>query len=277
MKINPLPGFGYEVEGVAVSHMVAVDFQRLRSTFAKAGLVVIRDQHLSEQEHLAFARRFGNININRFFTPHPDFPEIALVIKKPEQHGVIGGEWHTDHSYDLAPAMGSLLLARTVPPSGGDTLFASTYGVLDRLPAKIRERLFDLQAVHSARHVFGSAYLPNGGDRLGNSKVADELPDQVHPVIIRHPLSGKPALFVNPQFTVRLGGCSPDESAELLRLIAGIATDPVHLARVKWREGSMTIWDNRATWHCALDDYPGHTRIMHRITVEGCLLQRAEP
>ncbi len=111
---------------------------------------------MTPEQHIAVARRFGEININRFFTHADGYPEIALVSKEPDQTANIGGGWHTDHSYDVRPALGSMLYAREVPPSGGDTLFASMYAAYDALSDGLKQTLSGLRAVHSSRHVFGA-------------------------------------------------------------------------------------------------------------------------
>ena len=124
-------------------------------------MVFFRDQTLTPEQHIRLARQFGDINVNRFFSHAEGYPEIALVVKEPQQTKNIGGGWHTDHSYDQVPAMGSLLYARETPPTGGDTLFASMYAAYDALSDGLKQTLAGLRAVHSSRHVFGAEA---GGD-----------------------------------------------------------------------------------------------------------------
>lgn len=196
---------------------------------------------------------------------------IAEVRKEPDQQKNIGGSWHTDHSYDLAPAMGSILYAREVPDSGGDTLFASMYLAYEALSDGLKETLEGLNAVHSSRHVFGhkTEYTGDGGykGRYNNPELATQ--DAVHPVIIRHPDSGRKALYVNPGFTLRFEGWTDEESKPLLNYLYQHAVRPEFTCRFKWQNGSIAFWDNRATMHYALNDYQGQRRLMHRITVEG--------
>jgi len=215
--------------------------------------------------------------VNRFFQAHPDYPEVALVIKEPDQAYNIGGGWHTDHSYDEIPALGSILAARELPATGGDTWFVSMYDVLDQLSAGMRKALEQMRAVHSAHHVFGSQNSGQGefGGRIGNSASADVLDDPVHPVIIQHPLSGRPTLYVNPGFTLRFEGWTEEESAPLLEFLYSQATRNENITRFNWQPGSIAFWDNRATWHFAQNDYQGLRREMHRITIEGCKLEAA--
>ena len=277
MNVDYLDNCGAEVTGVDLSRLNTGDEQQLRQAFADTGLLLIRDQHINEAQHRAFAKRWGSININRFFEAHPEHPDIAMVRKEPDQEINIGEIWHTDHSYDQVPALGSVLVARELPQSGGDTCFASMYRACEGLSEGLRSTLLGLRAVHSARHVFGSSRdydrEAETGGRLGNASAADALEDAVHPVIIEHPLSGKPALYVNPQFTVRFEGWTREESLPLLEYLYEHATRDEYVTRFHWEPGSIAFWDNRATWHRALNDYHGQRRVMHRITLDGCSLE----
>jgi taurine dioxygenase len=276
LNIRTLDGVGAEITGVDLTHMDAHTFTAVQAAFNEHGLVFFRDQSLTEDDHIAFAERFGQINVNRFFASHPDYLQIAMVAKEPDQTENIGGGWHTDHSYDHEPALGSILVARELPPSGGDTHFASMYATYDALSPGLQKTLENLNAVHSAKHIFGGAteHMQSGeyGGRVGNAEATEQLTDPVHPVVIRHPLSGKKALYVNPGFTLHFEGWTSEESRPLLKYLYGIATQEAHIHRFHWKPGSVAFWDNRATWHFAQNDYPGHRRIMHRITVEGCAL-----
>jgi taurine dioxygenase len=263
-----------ELDLTSLSDAVVAELNRARGEY---GVLFFRDQVLSEADHVAVAERFGRINVNRFFTAVDGVPQIAEVRKEPEQIANIGGGWHTDHSYDEAPAMGSILYAREVPEVGGDTIFASMYAAYDSLSEGMKSMLCSLNAVHSSRHVFGArAERPADlATRLGNQ--ADATQDAVHPMVIRHPLSGRPALYVNPGFTLRIQGWTAEESAPLLGFLYAHATRPEHTYRFQWAPGSVAFWDNRATWHYALNDYHGERRLMHRITLEGEALAAADP
>jgi taurine dioxygenase len=276
MDISNLAGVGAEITGVDVSNLTDNEFKGISSAFSENGLVFFRDQKLSEEDHIIFARRFGEININRFFKANDQYPEIAMVTKEASQEENIGGGWHTDHSYDQEPALGSILVARALPTSGGDTWFTSMYSAYESLSDGLKKTLEGLRAVHSARHVFGSDAGYNSADtvegRIGNSKEADSLADPIHPVVIKHPLSGKKALYVNAAFTRHFEGWSIEESQPLLNYLYGVAIKDEFVTKFEWRPGSIAFWDNRATWHYALNDYHGQRREMHRITLEGCAL-----
>jgi taurine dioxygenase len=235
-------------------------------------VIFLRDQEITPAQHIAFAERWGQINVNRFFKANTDYPVIAEVLKEADQKANIGSAWHTDHSYDERPAMGSILYAREVPSVGGDTLFASMYAAYDALSEGLKKMLLAMRAEHSSRHAFGdlayfNADLDDLGDRLGNTAAATQ--DATHPVIIRHPLSGRAALYVNGDFTVKFEDWRKDESQPLLDYLYAHARQNEFTCRFHWRKGSIAIWDNRATHHCALNDYQGERRLMHRITIEG--------
>jgi taurine dioxygenase len=265
------PAVGAEIGGVDLGQPLSADtVDEIRHALFEFGVVFFRDQTLTPEQHVGFARRFGDINVNRFFKPVDGYPMIAEVRKEPDQQQNIGGNWHTDHSYDLAPALGSLLYAREVPETGGDTLFASMYAAYAALSDGLKGTLEGLQALHSSRHVFGVATYAERGDlkgRVANPEAATQ--DAVHPVVVRHPGSGRKALYVNPAFTVRFVGWTDEESRPLLQYLYQHAARPEFTCRFQWRPGSMAFWDNRCTWHYALNDYHGHRRLMHRITIEG--------
>ncbi|WP_428487307.1 TauD/TfdA dioxygenase family protein [Rhodopila sp.] len=269
IRVSPVGAtVGAEIAGVNLAEpLIDQAVATIRLTLADRGVVFFRDQTLRQDQHIALARQFGAININRFFAHVENYPEIALVVKEPRQTRNIGGGWHTDHSYDQIPAMGSMLYAREVPPTGGDTLFASMYAAYDALSDGLKQTLLGLRAVHSSRHVFGVARDDMKG-RIGNAELATQ--DAVHPVVITHPDSGRKALYVNPGFTLRFDGWTDEESRPLLDLLYRHAARPEFTCRFAWRTGSMAFWDNRSTWHYALNDYQGERRLMHRITLEGC-------
>jgi taurine dioxygenase len=271
LSVHPVSSaVGAEIAGIDLSEPIPPTARDLiRHTLADRGVVFFRDQTLTPEQHIGLASQFGTININRFFAHADGYPEIALVAKEPHQTKNIGGGWHTDHSYDDIPALGSMLYAKEVPPVGGDTLFASMYAAYDALSAGLKRTLSSLRAVHSSRHVFRTVDEDLKG-RFRNAEAA--VQDAVHPVVITHPESGRKALYVNPGFTLRFEGWTDEESKPLLTFLYQHAVRPEFAYRFVWRNGSIAFWDNRATWHYAVNDYHGARRLMHRITIEGCEL-----
>ena len=264
------PAIGAEILGVDLSRPLTLEETgELREALNEHGVIFFRDQELTPEQHIAFAERFAPINVNRFFRSAPGHPQIAEVRKEPDQTTNIGGGWHTDHSYDEAPALGSILLAREVPDHGGDTMFASMHHAYAALSDGLKRTLEGLRAVHSSRHVFGAAarYARETAGRIGNAERANQ--DAVHPVVVRHPETGRKTLYVNAAFTTHFEGWTEKESRPLLDYLYAHAAQPQFHMRFQWRKGSIAFWDNRATWHFAINDYHGERRLMHRITLEG--------
>jgi len=276
IKVTPLSRFvGAEVSGVEIARGLSdQQFLELWQAFVKHSVIFIRNQNITPDEHIEFAKRWGEISVNRFFQAVDSHPVIAEVRKEAHQKLNIGSTWHTDHSYDQVPAMGSILYARVVPKLGGDTLFSSMYAAYEHLSDGMKNTLLRMRAEHSSRHAFGEAAyigLDEVEGRLSNA--AEATQDAVHPVIIKHPLSGKSALYVNGEFTVKFEGWSKEESQPLLDYLYSHAYKNEFTCRFKWTQGSLAIWDNRATQHCALNDYDGEQRLMHRITISGGCLE----
>src|SRR6202023_3869326 len=222
IQVTPLAAqVGVEISGVDLATPPGEPgLAEIRRALGEYGVVFFRDQQLSPEQHIAFARCFGEIDINRFFATVPGYPMIAEVRKQPEQQRNIGNGWHTEHSYDEAPALGSMLYAREVPQTGGDTLFASMYAAYDALSDGLKATLETLRACHSSRHVFGAEAVARRGDlngRIGNPELATQ--DAVHPVVIRHPETGRKALYVNPGFTLRFEGWTDEEARPLLEYL----------------------------------------------------------
>jgi taurine dioxygenase len=271
LEIERLPGCGVKIHDLDVRDAGAGTIAAIRRAVFDHGVVFFEDQKLDPESQIAFARRIAPIVVNRYFPKTERWPEIAKVEKAEDQRSNIGGGWHTDHSYDAIPAMGSVLLAVETPPTGGDTLFADMYAAYDALDRAMKARLAGLSARHASAHVFGEAGGYAATDRPELSGHA-ETPEAVHPVVITHPGSGKKALYVNPTFTREIVGMAADESHALLTTLYAHALNREFVGRFSWRPGSMAIWDNRCTWHHALNDYHGHRRLMHRITLDGVAL-----
>ena len=275
INVKPLSGnIGAEIDGVNLKKISKEQFKEIKIVFGKYGVIFFRNQNLSPEEEIIFAELWGEININRFFTNLEGYPKIALVSKEPDQKKNIGGAWHTDHTYDLEPAMGSILFAHQVPKKGGDTLFSSMYAAYETLSDGLKDTLKNMYGSHSSRHVFGTSRAERNDDTVGRIINSDKAKqDAIHPVVITHPQTGKKALFVNPTFTLGFDGWSDEESKPLLSYLYSHATKPEFTCRFKWEEGSIAFWDNRSTWHLAVNDYNGQRRLMHRITINGTRLK----
>lgn len=260
---------GMEAHGVDLRHIGDGELAMLQDAVFTHGVVYVPDQQLTPEDHIAFARRFGDIDLNAYFPANGGYPEIAEVRKAENQQTNIGGGWHTDHSYDQIPAMGSILVARETPPTGGDTLFASMGAAFDSLSDERKDLLRTLRAVHSADHIYKADGLYAQTDQAADLKGHDVRTLAVHPVVIRHPRTGRETLYVNRAFTLHIEGWAPAESTALLNELYEVGEREKFHCRVQWAPGGVAIWDNRATWHYAMNDYHGHRRLMHRITISG--------
>lgn len=262
-KIQKMAGnCGARLSGVRLSCASQSDLEEMRNALFEHGVITLPEQHLSPSEHIALAEFFGEIDVNRFFTPVLEYPMIAEVRTSAEQTQVVGGTWHTDHSYDPAPAMCSILSARELPPFGGDTHFASMTAACNALSPGLRDMLKTIRAWHSDGSFADS--------KVGLESKPEAFRDPVlHPVIVKHPETGKACVYVNGDFTTHFEGWTKEESASLLSYLYAFVTQPIFTARVIWEPGMVAIWDNRLVQHYATADYSGHTRLMHRITIKG--------
>ena len=274
--ITPLSDqVGVEITGVDLAAPIGdAAFAELRDAFDHNALVVFRDQHLTPEQHITFSRRFGDLEVYplRQFTL-ADHPEILIVSNVYEDGRPIGltdagSYWHSDSSYRPEPSLGSLLFARELPAQGGDTLFVSAHAAYDALPARVQERIGGLDAEHDYawRNTIQSAHGTR--PQLDDAQRA-ATPPAVHPVVTVHPVTGRPALFVNEAFTTRILGIPEAESRALLEILLEHVQRPEGIYRHAWRPGDLVFWDNRATQHHATGCPPEMRRVMYRTTVKG--------
>ncbi|MGB1139703.1 MAG: TauD/TfdA dioxygenase family protein [Halioglobus sp.] len=270
MKIEPFSeGCGVLVSDVQLAQLSDAEVDDLKSEFVVHGVLFFREQQLPPEEHLRFAHRFGDIVKNKFFSHDDAWPDIAEVRKDPDQETNLGGGWHTDHSYDGEPALGSILVARELPTSGGDTCFADLANAYEGLSDGLKATLETLEAVHCNEHVYGEKGYYQNTDLSRYIGGTGDVGQAVHPVVVRHPESGRKILYVNPGFTLSFVGWTPQESQALLGYLYSQVNQPQHTCQFNWQPGSVAIWDNRSTWHYAMNDYQGEARLMHRITLAG--------
>ena len=263
------PECGVEISGVQLAEARGDTLEAIKRAIWEHGVAVFRDQQLEPEAQIDFARAWGGIDINAYFPLDQKWPEIAIVRKRADQETNIGGAWHTDHSYDQVPAMGSILAARILPPSGGDTLFSHMGAAYDALSDELKAAIENLSAFHTADHVYQEGGIYAQTDQGADLRGHDVRTGATHPVVIRHPQTGRRLLYVNPGFTIHFAGQTRAQSLPLLQQLWAEAMNPAHQCRVEWQPGTVTIWDNRTTWHNALNDYHGHARELHRITLTG--------
>ncbi|WP_084420579.1 TauD/TfdA dioxygenase family protein [Henriciella litoralis] len=272
IEIKPISGaLGAEIAGVSLADELSNEaFNKVHQAFLDHHVIFFRGQHdLTPEHHKAFGRRFGTLNVHPYVKGMADHPEIMEIIKEPEEKTNFGGGWHTDMSFLEEPALGSILHAIEVPPYGGDTLWANQHMAYETLSDGLKETLSGLTAIHSAKGEYG----PKGQSALGRQSMetsaAPDAPEFEHPVVRTHPETGRKALYVNPAFTMRFKGWTRKESRPLLNYLFEHCQREEFTCRFRWEAGSVAFWDNRSTWHFALNDYQGHRRHMRRVTVDG--------
>jgi taurine dioxygenase len=268
--VHPIAGaLGAEISGVDLSvDLDDATVAALRGAWLGHLVLFFRDQDLSPARFLAFARRFGEVVEYPFVRGLDEAPEVIPVLKLEHERVNFGGVWHSDTAYLDVPPMASLLIAREVPPAGGDTLFANMYLAYEALSGGMRGIVDGLVAINSSAKADASRTRE---DRTRDSGRADAKPEYVaaHPAVRVHPETGRRALYVNAAHTVGFEGLTDAESAPILDYLFRHQARPEFTCRFRWRPGSIAFWDNRCAQHNAINDYQGHRRLMHRVTLAG--------
>jgi taurine dioxygenase len=277
-EIRPLPGpLGAEVIGLSLDVPPDNnDIDRIRRAFLDHHVLVFRDMRITPEQHIAFSRRFGPLQVhvlNQFhLAGHPEILIVSNVVEngKPIGLGDAGADWHSDLSYKETPSLGSLLHAQELPRDEGDTLFANMVLAYDTLPPDVRRTLQDRTAIHSYVYRYNRLRALGGGWRpaLTAEQIA-QVPEVEHPVIRTHPETGRKALFVSEGFTARIVGLPDDESRALLDYLHTHSVKPEHVYTHRWQPHDLVFWDNRAVTHFAPGCPGDQRRTLYRTTVEG--------
>ncbi len=264
LDIQPLtPAIGAEIHGVDLGAPdIKSRIPEIRAALLKHGVIFFRDQELTQEQHIAFARGFGDLEIHPATPKDQPNPEVLRIAHGPDSRGQ-ENNWHSDVTWRECPSLGSILLAREVPECGGDTLFANMHLAYERLSEQMQRFCEGLTAVHDIARVFAK--------RLGKAPedLHDKYPPMRHPVIRTHPETGERVIYVNTAFTSHIEGLSAKESAWLLDHLYATAKDVEIQCRFRWQAGSIAFWDNRVCQHLAVSDYFPARRIMERVTVAG--------
>jgi taurine dioxygenase len=262
---QPLTGpFGAQLSGPAD----ALRGEDILQALHRYQLLVFPAQSLDAAEFTALAGKLGELDRYPFAAPLPESEFVVPIIKEAGDTHNFGGDWHSDTSYLSQPPSATLLLARELPEQGGDTLFADMYGAFAGLSAGLQSALIGLDAVNTSSLV----HDPNGdhaqvaGDASG---VAAATESATHPVVRKHPATGRPALYISLVHTQRFAGMTRPESLPLLEFLQQRAVSAENCVRLQWQPGTLAIWDNRCLQHLPLNDYPGKRRVMHRIILRG--------
>jgi len=277
ITVSALSGaLGAEISGVDLARLDDAAFRAIHDAFLAHQVLVFRDQHLTPAAYAALARRFGEPAEYPFAKGLDGHPEITLIVKEAHQTSNFGGMWHSDTTYKPDPPKATMLLAVETPPAGGDTLFACQYRAYDTLSDGMKRLLAELRGVSSSQKnasALRATHLATGS--MTATGQATQTLTAAHPAVRRHPETGRPALYVNRSHTTHFEGMTQAESAGLLDYLFGHQVQPEFTARIRWSPGTLVIWDNRSSQHCAINDYDGHRREMWRITLEGEVPQPA--
>lgn len=235
----------------------------IRQALLDYKVVFFRDQHLTAAQHVAFARRFGELEVHPFLRSNDELPELVRFEKSPEVGGYENG-WHSDVTWRVEPSMGSILRAIEVPPSGGDTLFSDMYAVYEGLDEATRALIDPLRAEHDFSQVFGAVIPPEK-----KAAMREEYPLVEHPVVRTHPETGRKLMYLNRFFGLRIVDLPEDESRALIDRLCRKAETVEYQCRFQWTPGALAFWDNRAVQHYASSDYWPARRVMERATIIG--------
>ena len=269
MELEPLGGtLGAIVHGVDLRTLDDATFAAIHAAWLDHLVLFFRDQQLTPDEQVRFAGCFGPFEHHAFAKHHPEHPDMTVLDQTtPERDGA--NSWHSDSSFMEQPAFGSVLRAVQLPPLGGDTCWASMYAAFDALSPRLQAYLDGLDALHDIIVPLEKAVAGGHSVSTDLEAVRRAWPPMAHPVVRRHPVTGRRGLYVNNNFTTRILGVPKEESDLLLPWLLQHVQRPDFQVRFRWSPGSVVMWDNRFTQHYAVPDYSGHRRVMHRVTITG--------
>jgi taurine dioxygenase len=265
VTVRPLtPTLGAEILGIDLERLDDEGFALIREALTEHLVLFFRDQDISVEAHKALGARFGALDVHPNDPGLEGHPEVMIIHADAASKRVAGERWHSDVSCAPEPPMGSILRMFVVPDSGGDTLFSSMYAAYDALSDRMKAYLAGLTAIHD-----GGPYYREVNAILGRDDGGRAYPKAEHPVVRRHPVSGRRCLFVNSMFTTRIVGVPRGESDAVLGFLFEHVQSPAFQCRFRWARHSVAFWDNRCTQHFAVWDYFPRTRSGYRVTIRG--------
>ena len=264
------PAIGALISGINLCEPLSpAQCSDLLALLVENHVLFFENQPLTPRQHRDLAANFGPLHVHPVYPHDPEVEEIIVLdtnVKNPPDSDT----WHTDVPFIECPPMGSLLSARVIPPSGGDTLWSSCIAAYDALDDEYKSLIEDLTAEHDLAAAFtDSRYGESADAREQLATARKNNPPMIHPVVRTHPVSGKRGIYVNQSFTTRIIELAPDKSAEVLRFLTSHVARPEFVVQWKWKPYDLAFWDNRLTQHFANAEYLPHRRVMHRATILG--------
>lgn len=269
LSVSPLtPTIGAEIGGIDLAKPLDTRTKAaLRDLLLEWKVIFFRDQDITTEQHLAFARNFGDLEVHPFAPQKPGYPEVLAITHDKENKGK-ENTWHSDVTWRIEPSLGSVLRALEVPGFGGDTLFADMYAAYDNLTDDVKAKIEGRKALHDFAH-FRDGMRKRGLSEEQIEAFNKKYPSVEHPIVRTHPETKKKALYVNAAFTQYIVGMERDISDALLKHLYAQAAIPEYQCRFRWKKNSIAFWDNRASQHYAVSDYWPALRRMERVTIVG--------
>ena len=270
MQVTPLsPSIGATIEAIDLSNGITPEqAAELRALWLKFQIIVIRGQKLTPAIQLEIARAFGEPDHYPFLKGLEGYPEITPVLKREEEVLNFGGLWHTDTIYQPSPPMATMLYAVELPPLGGDTLFANQYMAYEQLSDGLKQTLAGIKLISRSDNKDAAETraerIKESGIKLNRNSLSG-----CHPAIRTHPETGRKSLYISPGHSHNFEGWSEAESAALLSYLHNHQIAEEFRCRHVWQLGDLALWDNRCVLHYPVNDYHGHRRLLHRITLKG--------
>ncbi len=273
ISIRPLTGaLGAEITGVDLARLSDEAFGQIHQAFLDHSAVMFHGQKLTQQQFADFGRRFGELEIEPFLPNKADVPGVYYLRGAPRDAKTLSTQnlgWHADHSYQRNPSLGAMLYAVDIPPFGGDTLFASNYLAYEGLSQPMKDFLEDKTGIHDVLQ-----YGLNSGHHSTSSVKAIEMlkmmrerfPQVEHPLVCRHPETGRKMLYLNCAWTTAIKGLTHEESSAILAMLKAHSVKNIYACRFRYQPGSLLLWDNRAVQHSPNSDYSGQ-RLMWRLAL----------
>ncbi|MEC8974650.1 MAG: TauD/TfdA family dioxygenase [Actinomycetota bacterium] len=254
---------GAEISGVRLDNLNEEETTWIKEAWLEHKVLVFRNQNITREQHIAFGRNFGDLEVHPF-APSPDgYPEIVKIVSNDKVQ-YAASNWHSDVTWRQEPSMGSILRGRAIPDVGGDTSFANTAEAYNRLDSDVKSRVDSLYAIHDFTQTFGQRLTLEE-----RKEKQDEYPPARHPVIRTHPVTGERAIYTNRPFVSHIEGIEEEESRYLLSVLEQAILDTSIQCRIKWEVDTIVMWDNRIVQHHASNDFYPQTRRVERVTVIG--------